>query len=106
LSSADVAPAAAVRDVPELLDVLLKIVSTLTVVRAARRAGVASSPVTPLPDWRIAGRVLSYRPEEALPDVLQEGMKMLGSAQPGAAATRWRAPRLPSPIWSSRRMTV
>ncbi len=62
----------------QIADRLLKIVSTLTVVRAARRAGVASSPVTPLPDWRLAGRVLSYRPEEALPDVLQEGMKMLG----------------------------
>ncbi len=60
-----------------IADRLLKIVSTLTVVRAARRAGVAPSLVTPLPDWRLAGRVLSYRPEEALPDVLQEGMKVL-----------------------------
>jgi len=60
-----------------IADRLLKIVSTLTVVRAARRAGVAPSPGTPLPDWRLAGRVLSYRPEEALPDVLQEGIKVL-----------------------------
>jgi len=51
-----------------IADRLLKIVSTLTVVRAARQAGVAPSLVTPLPDWRFAGDVLSYRPEEALPE--------------------------------------
>lgn len=61
-----------------IADRLLKIVSTLTVVRAARRAGVAPSLVTPLPDWRLAGRVLSYRPEQALPFELQKQMKMLG----------------------------
>lgn len=66
-------------------DRLLKIVSTRTVVRAARRARVAAARDTGLPDWRLAGRVLSYRPDEALPERLVDKIGALRerATQPG-----------------------
>ncbi len=67
---------------------LLRAVSTLTVVRAARQAGVAPARTTS-PDWRLVTRVLSYRPGEELPKTLEDRVKDLRTraTRPGADPT-------------------